>query len=86
MSDNVKLSEAQIDAVVNWMNTWGQLKGTAIPIRFKEDFSKLIGPTYANEEYLDLHGSKDNAYLKPRITSNEYFHLPEDKRRFYMRF
>lgn len=39
-----------------------------------------------NEEYLDLYGSKENAYLKPRIESSEYFKLPEDKRRFYMRF
>lgn len=43
-------------------------------------------PKYTNEEYLDLHGSKENAYLKARITSNEYFKLSEDKRRFYMRF
>lgn len=41
---------------------------------------------YTNEEYLNLHGSEENAYLKPRITSNEYFQLPEEKRRFYMRF
>jgi hypothetical protein len=28
----------------------------------------------------------DNALLKPRITSSEYFNLPEDQKRFYMRF
>jgi hypothetical protein len=39
-----------------------------------------------NEEYLDLHGSKDNMYLQARITTIEYCKLPEDKRRFYMRF
>lgn len=39
-----------------------------------------------NEEYLDLYGSKDNMYLKARISTNEYFKLPEDKRRFYVRF
>jgi hypothetical protein len=41
---------------------------------------------FTNEEYLDLHGSKENAYLKARISSQEYFQLPKEKRRFYMRF
>ena len=34
-----QLSEEQIQAVIDWMNTWEQLRGTAIPIRFEEDFS-----------------------------------------------
>jgi len=33
-----KLTKEQINSVVAWMNTWEQLKNTAIPIRFKEDF------------------------------------------------
>jgi hypothetical protein len=41
---------------------------------------------YTNEEYLDLLGSAENVYLKPRISSKEYFNLTGDKRRFYMRF
>lgn len=32
------LSPEQIEAVIQWMNTWEQLKDTAIPMRFKEDF------------------------------------------------
>lgn len=32
------LTKEQIQAVINWMNTWDQLKDTAIPLRFKEDF------------------------------------------------
>ena len=36
------LTHEQIDVVINWMNTWEQLKDTAIPIRFKEDFTKQI--------------------------------------------
>lgn len=32
------LSHEQIEAVIQWMNTWEQLKDTAIPMRFKEDF------------------------------------------------
>lgn len=35
-----RLTPEQIDNVVMWLNTWEQLKDTAIPIRFKEDFSK----------------------------------------------
>jgi len=41
MSD---LTNEQIDVVINWMNTWEQLKDTAIPIRFKEDFTKNQKP------------------------------------------
>ena len=29
----------RVEDVINWMNTWEQLKDTAIPIRFKEDFT-----------------------------------------------
>lgn len=32
--------ELTVQAVVDWMNTWEQLRGTAIPIRFMEDFLK----------------------------------------------
>lgn len=31
--------ETQVEVVINWMNTWEQLKDTVIPIRFKEDFA-----------------------------------------------
>lgn len=34
----MSLSPEQIQAVIEWMNTWEQLKDTAIPMRFKEDF------------------------------------------------
>ena len=36
------LTNDQINVVTNWMNTWEQLKDTAIPLRFQEDFSKQI--------------------------------------------
>ena len=36
------LTQDQIDAVVDWMNTWEQLKGTAIPLRFKEDWTRQL--------------------------------------------
>ena len=34
------LSEEQIEAVVNWMNGWDMFRNTAIPLRFKEAFTK----------------------------------------------
>jgi hypothetical protein len=33
------LSLQQIEAVITWMETWNQLRGTVIPIRFKEYFT-----------------------------------------------
>lgn len=36
------LNNEQIETVVTWMETWEQLKNTAIPIRFKEDFEKQL--------------------------------------------
>ena len=35
---SANLSNSQIEKVIEWMNTWEQLKDTAIPIRFEEDF------------------------------------------------
>ena len=35
-----KLNENQIKIIIDWMNTWEQLRDTAIPVRFKEDFRK----------------------------------------------
>ena len=51
-----QLTEEQVEAVVQWMETWEQLKGTAIPMRFKGDFAKHlkkeneIPPPYLTEE------------------------------------
>lgn len=38
----MKLTEEQIEEVFNWLKTWNQLKGTYIPLRFKEDFTKQL--------------------------------------------
>ncbi len=35
-----KLTKEQVNAIVDWLNNWDQLKGTAIPLRFKEEFTK----------------------------------------------
>lgn len=55
-------------------------------------FLPYIGPKkqesepLSASEYLNLYGSADNMYLKARISSNEYFKLSEDQRRFYIRY
>ncbi len=46
-----KLNQEQIDLVIEWMNTWEQLKDTAIPLRFKEDFKF---------KYIDLNTKQEN--------------------------
>lgn len=36
------LTKEQLDAQVDWLNTWDQLRDTAIPMRFYEQFSKNL--------------------------------------------
>jgi len=36
------LTQDQIDAVIDWMNNWEQLKDTAISLRFKQDWEKQL--------------------------------------------
>ena len=38
----MNLNKEQIEKVIDWMNSWEQLKDTAIPLRFKEDFMKQL--------------------------------------------
>lgn len=38
----MNLNKEQIQKVIDWMNTWEQLKNTAIPLRFKEEFTKQL--------------------------------------------
>jgi len=38
------LTTDQINAVIEWMNTWEQLKNSAIPLRFIEDFTNQLNP------------------------------------------
>lgn len=37
---------ASVDKVIDWLDNWEQIKNSAIPIRFKEDFEKLRGIRY----------------------------------------
>ena len=50
----MKLKAEQIDEVVRWMNTWEQLKDTAIPIRFKEYYSEQLHKPDVMESVLPL--------------------------------
>lgn len=45
------LTQDQIDAVVDWMNNWEQLKDTAIPLRFKEDWTKQLNLANVSTRY-----------------------------------
>lgn len=36
------LTKEQLEAQVEWLNTWEQLRDTAIPLRFYEKFSKNL--------------------------------------------
>lgn len=38
MAEKIKLTDEQIEAVVDWLNEWEWIRGTSVPIRFKEDF------------------------------------------------
>jgi len=53
--DTKNLTPAQIEAVVDWMNTWEQLKDTAIPLRFKEDFTKHVTSYYRPKTIGELY-------------------------------
>ena len=56
------LTQDQIDAVIDWMNKWEQLKGTAIPLRFKDDFTKQLNLSIVNHSKAD----KPILGLKPK--------------------
>ena len=36
------LTDEQVQIIVNWLNTWEQLRNTAIPLRFKEHFTNKM--------------------------------------------
>ncbi len=47
-------TENQIQTVIDWMNAWEQLRGTVIPIRFKEDFTKQTDVEKVKQDLLNL--------------------------------
>ncbi len=56
VKEKMDLNKEQIQKVIDWMNTWEQLKDTAIPLRFKEEFTKQLtltdvaGDFFCNDE------------------------------------
>lgn len=61
------MKASDIKAVVDWMNAWEQLKDTAIPMRFKEDFTdpdeRLLTSSYLMELHPELKDSEASSYL-----------------------
>lgn len=49
-----ELTEEQIKEVVDWLNTWDEIKNTVIPMRFKESFRKqlMLGGVSCQREQL----------------------------------
>lgn len=59
------LSEEQINTVYEWLNTWEQLRNTAIPLRFKEEFKNndLLSVSYLIEKHPELNEEQANDLL-----------------------
>ncbi len=57
------LTKSQIESVIEWMNTWEQLKYTVIPIRFKEDYTKKLQQADVSDSYVVFEDSYDNEGL-----------------------
>ena len=56
------LTQEQIDAVIDWMNGWDQLRDTAIPLRFKEEWTKQLNSAIVSHSKVD----KPPLGLKPK--------------------
>jgi hypothetical protein len=68
----MQLSTEQVEAVVQWMYEWEQLRNSAIPMRFREDFTKWLKLPKKPDESVDLHreveqlASSDGSYPSGR--------------------
>lgn len=74
----MSLNQNQIEEVIEWLNTWDQLKNTVIPIRFKEDFKSkfkkdLIRIKLPLDE--DLNNFKVDG-IKTPLDEFYYYHRP----------
>jgi hypothetical protein len=67
MESKNALTKDQIEMVIDWLNQWEQLKGGAIPIRFKEDFEKLR----TEKRLSDLEVKAITAEFERRTLQNE---------------
>lgn len=62
------LTKDQIESVIEWMNTWEQLKDTAIPIRFKEDYTKQLQQADVSGSLLAPSLDKRRAFAEELVT------------------
>ncbi len=65
--EHTPLTTDQVNAVIYWMNQWEQLKGTSIPIRFRDDFSKdstVLTEAFLMEVHPQLSFGMANDLLK----------------------
>jgi hypothetical protein len=62
------LTQDQIESIIDWMNSWEQLKDTIIPIRFREDFEYEVD-LYLTVPYL--------MKMHPKLTLNEAYEYLE---------
>jgi len=65
----MNLNKEQIQKVIHWMNTWEQLKDTAIPLRFKEEFTKQLTLTdvvksLKTKDLMTFEDYKNNLFIK----------------------
>ena len=64
------LSQDQIRFVIDWMNTWEQLRDTAIPLRFKEEFSEFLDKKEAGDKYKEYRVTDEEASHFLKTTKN----------------
>lgn len=62
------LTKQQLDAQVDWLNTWDQLRNTAIPIRFYETFSKNLDLSAGTDKNHPFH-NKHPRWLIAKLKS-----------------
>ena len=62
------LTKKQIKKVIKWMNKWEATAGTAIPIRFKEDFTvpdEEIKRRKAKQRFKKIENTMTELFAKP---------------------
>lgn len=69
LKEAATLNKSQISGVIDWINTWEQLKDTAIPLRFEEDFMSKLKAEQENERFDQvLQKGIDNSRLNEPLT------------------
>jgi hypothetical protein len=89
-----ELTEEQVKEIVDWLNTWDEIRDTVIPMRFKESFCKplmLCGVTCSDKPTLKskpislknmtmtFDGNTLKTYMGGKIHNIEFFENGELK-------